>query len=120
MAACSAARPSACSTRCWATTASAPPRGEAAHRELAWGAAPLTGMRRKVTAAELHDLLGREYAKTAGDLCLKCRLPMPVFRDSKSGPNWRLGAMEECNTLCHTIAQDVAAKLAQRYDLERP
>ena len=77
-------------------------------------------MRKTVTATELHDLLSREYAKTAGDLCLRCRLPMPVFRESASGANWRLGAMDECHALCHTIAQDVAVRLAQRYQLARP
>ena len=75
-------------------------------------------MRKNVDASELHDLLAREFAKTAGDLCLACRIPMPVFRRSSSGPNWRLGAMEECNSLCHSLVEDIAAKLAARYDLK--
>jgi hypothetical protein len=76
-------------------------------------------MRKRVSAPELHDLLTREFAKTAGDLCLKCRLPMPVFRESSSGPNWRLGTMDECNSLCHSIVEDIAAKLGENYQLER-
>jgi hypothetical protein len=74
-------------------------------------------MRKRVSAPELHDLLTREFAKTAGDLCLKCRLPMPVFRASREGPNWRLGALDECSTMCHSIVEDIAAKLAKEYDL---
>ena len=77
-------------------------------------------MRKRVTASELHDLLIREFAKTAGDLCLKCRIPMPVFRESRSGPNWRLGAMDECNSLCHSLVQDIAGKVGENYELKGP
>ena len=77
-------------------------------------------MQKRVSATELHDLLTREFAKTAGDLCLKCRIPMPVFREAKAGPNWRLGAMDECNSLCHSLVQDIAAKLGENYRLRRP
>jgi hypothetical protein len=77
-------------------------------------------MRKRVSATELHDLLVREFAKTAGDLCLKCRLPMPVLRESRQGPNWRLGSLDECSTMCHTIVADIAAKLGENYDLRRP
>ena len=77
-------------------------------------------MRKTVSPSELHDLLTREFAKTAGDLCLKCRLPMPVFRESRAGPNWRLGTLDECTTLCHSIVEDVAAKLGREYDLRQP
>ena len=77
-------------------------------------------MRKAISPTELHDLLTREFAKTAGDLCLQCRLPMPVFRESRSGPNWRLGAMEECSTMCHTIVEDIATRLADKYELRRP
>ena len=77
-------------------------------------------MRKRVSASDLHDLLTREFAKTAGDLCLKCRIPMPVFRESSTGANWRLGAMDECNSLCHSLVQDIAAKLGENYELKRP
>lgn len=77
-------------------------------------------MRKQLTATELHDLLVREFAKTAGDLCLRCRVPMPVFRESRAGPNWRLGAMDECNSLCHSLVQDIAAKLGENHDLKHP
>ena len=77
-------------------------------------------MRKRVSASDLHDILTREFAKTAGDLCLKCRIPMPVFRQTRDGANWRLGAMDECNTLCHSLVQDIAAQLAQRYELTAP
>jgi hypothetical protein len=76
-------------------------------------------MKKRLTAPELHDLLAREFANTAGDLCLACRIPMPVFRESSSGPNWRLGAMDECNSLCHSLIEDIAAKLGENYQLKR-
>jgi len=77
-------------------------------------------MRKRVSADELHDLLTREFARTAGYMCLKCRLPKPVFRESKARPNWRLGTLDECTTLCHSIVEDIATKLGEDYDLRRP
>lgn len=75
-------------------------------------------MRKRIAAAELHDLLTREFRKTAGDTCLGCRIPLPsYFAGARTGPNWRIGAFDECSTLCHTILEDVAAKVAARYDL---
>ena len=75
-------------------------------------------MRKQIPPAELHDLLVREFRKTAGDSCLGCRIPMPAyFAGARHGPNWRIGAFDECSTLCHTILEDVAAKVAARYDL---
>lgn len=75
--------------------------------------------RKRITREALHELLQREYAETAGDLCLACRLPMPnYFGGAGPGPNWRLPLMPECAGLCHTIAADVAAKVGQRYELE--
>lgn len=66
----------------------------------------------------LHARLQEEYAKTAGDLCLACRVPMPTyFAGAREGPNWRLPAMGECSGLCHTIAAEIAARLGERYDL---
>ena len=76
--------------------------------------------KKRITPEVLHDLLTREFARTAGDLCLRCRIPKPVFRETRGGPNWRLGAMDECNTLCHSLVQDIAAKLGENYDLRHP
>lgn len=77
-------------------------------------------MRKKLTVTELHDLLAREFDKSAAGLCSACSVPRPVFLQSKSGPNWRVPALEECPALCHTILQDVAEKLARDYDLAPP
>ena len=75
-------------------------------------------MRKKIPAAELHDLLTREFRRTAADGCLSCRVPMPsYFAGAKKGANWRLGGPAECSGLCHTILQDIAARVAARYDL---
>ena len=74
--------------------------------------------KKKIAARELHDLLAREFRNTAGDSCLGCRIPMPrYFAGAREGANWRIGAFEECSSLCHTILQDVTAKVAARYDL---
>ncbi|HET7730338.1 MAG TPA: hypothetical protein VFK48_09920 [Usitatibacter sp.] len=78
-------------------------------------------MRKRLPASELHDLLTREFRGTAGDHCLRCRVPMPSWvAGAKRGPNWRIGTLDECSTLCHTILEDVAAKLADRYDIQAP
>ena len=78
-------------------------------------------MRKRLPASRLHDLLTREFRNTAGDHCLRCGIPMPsYFAGARDGPNWRIDAPEECSTLCHTIIADVAAKLAERYDLDPP
>lgn len=75
-------------------------------------------MRKRIRAGELHDLLVREFRDTAGDSCLGCRIPMPAyFAGARDGPNWRIGTFEECSSLCHTILEDVTAKVAARYDL---
>ena len=78
--------------------------------------------RKKVSAAELHDILTLEFRETAGDSCLKCRIPMPAFfeRGAASGRNWRIGGIDACSSLCHTILEDLAAKLAGEYELKRP
>lgn len=78
-------------------------------------------MRKRLPASELHDLLTREFRSTAGDHCLKCSIPMPSwFAGARQGPNWRLNTRDECPTLCHTILEDVAARLAERYDIQAP
>ena len=75
--------------------------------------------RKKITTDELHAMLEREFRNSAADLCLKCRVPKPVFMATASGAsNWRVAAMDECAGLCHTIFQDVVVKIASRYDLE--
>jgi hypothetical protein len=75
--------------------------------------------RQKITTDELHALLEREFRNSAADLCLKCRVPKPVFMASASGAsNWRVAAMDECGALCHTIFQDVVVKIAGQYDLK--
>jgi hypothetical protein len=78
--------------------------------------------RRKVSAQELHDILEREFARTAGDLCLKCRIPMPAYLDpgSRGGPNWRVASAGECANLCHTLLEDLVATIASKYDLVPP
>jgi hypothetical protein len=75
--------------------------------------------RKKISTDELHALLEREFRNSAADLCLKCRVPKPVFIESKTGgSNWRLAATAECSNLCHTILVDVAAQLAEKYELK--
>lgn len=76
--------------------------------------------RRRISATELHDLLARELGKTTADLCSACSVPMPVFRESGAGPNWRLPAVPECNALCHTILLDIADQLARDYEITKP
>jgi hypothetical protein len=77
--------------------------------------------RKKIPPAELHDILTREFRKSAGDLCMKCRIPMPAYLEpgSSAGPNWRIGGIAECSSLCHTILEDLVAKLAAQYDITR-
>lgn len=75
-------------------------------------------MRRKISRDELHALLEDEFRKTAADLCRGCSVPKPVFLAAPSGAsNWRIGSLEECSGLCHTILQDVAQQLAEKFDL---
>ena len=78
-------------------------------------------MRKKLTVTELHDLLAREFDKSAAGLCSACSVPKPVFLESKrGGANWRVPPLEECPALCHTILQDVAETVAREYDLAPP
>jgi hypothetical protein len=75
--------------------------------------------RKKITTDELHALLEREFRNSAADLCLKCRVPKPVFMASAGGAsNWRVATMDECAVLCHTIFQDVVEKVSAQYDLK--
>lgn len=78
--------------------------------------------RRKVSADQLHDILTREFRATAGGMCLKCRIPMPIFVEPGAAgrANWRIGGIAECATLCHTILEELAGSLAERYDIARP
>ena len=77
--------------------------------------------RKAVNDEVLHELLTREFANTAAGLCSACRVPKPVFRPGASeGPNWRVPSLAECDSLCHTILQDIAAKLGREYDLAKP
>jgi len=78
--------------------------------------------RRKIDASELHDILTKEFRATAGDHCLKCRIPMPAFIEpgERGGANWRIATGDECSNLCHTILEDLAAKLAKSYDIAKP
>jgi hypothetical protein len=75
-------------------------------------------MRKKISTDELHALLETQFRKTAAGLCGKCAVPRPVFMQAAEGrSNWRVGRLDECGDLCHTILEDIAAQLAQRYDL---
>jgi hypothetical protein len=75
-------------------------------------------MRKKLSTDELRALLEREFRNSAADLCLKCRVPKPVFMAPKGdGGNWRVSPLDECGTLCHSIFQDVVEKVAEKYDL---
>lgn len=78
--------------------------------------------RRKVSAVQLHDILTREFRGTAGDSCLKCRIPMPAYfaPGATSGANWRIGAIDDCSSLCHTVLEDLATRLAIEYELKAP
>jgi len=78
--------------------------------------------RKKISPAQLHDLLTAQFRKTAGDSCLKCSIPMPAYREpgESAGPNWRIGNTAECSSLCHTILEDLVAELARSYDITRP
>ena len=73
--------------------------------------------RKKMSRDELHVWLEREFRATAADLCVRCRVPMPVFRPGLVAPNWRLPAHPECPALCHTLLEEVAARAAARFDL---
>lgn len=76
--------------------------------------------RRKVSRAELHAWLEREFRATAADLCGRCRVPMPVFRENAAGSNWRLPAHPECPAVCHTFLTEIAERAAQRFELKAP
>jgi hypothetical protein len=78
--------------------------------------------RKKVSALELHEILMLEFRGTAGDSCLKCRIPMPAYfaPGAASGLNWRVGGIDDCSSLCHTILEDLVAKLSSRYELKKP
>jgi hypothetical protein len=75
-------------------------------------------VRKRVSPEVLHDLLSREFRKSAGDLCLKCRLPMPTyFAGAKDGPNWRLGPLSECSSMCDSIVADLVERFSATHDL---
>ena len=76
--------------------------------------------RKSVGAGQLHELLTREFTNTAAGLCSGCRVPRPVFREHGDGPNWTVPSLAECDSLCHTILQDIAAKLGREYALAKP
>ena len=76
--------------------------------------------KKRVSASELHDLLTRDFRASAGDLCIKCSLPMPTyFAGARQGANWRLGEFSECSTLCHTILEDLVARYAATHELRK-
>lgn len=77
--------------------------------------------RKAVNTEALHELLTREFTGTAAGLCSACRVPRPIFREGAGeGPNWRVPSLAECDSLCHTILQDIAARLGREYDMARP
>jgi hypothetical protein len=77
--------------------------------------------RRAVDGEKLHELLTREFTNSAAGLCSACRVPRPIFRDGAvQGPNWGVPSLAECDSLCHTILQDIAAKLGREYDMAKP
>jgi hypothetical protein len=71
----------------------------------------------KVSREELHAWLEREFRATAAELCGRCRVPLPVLRETPGRPNWRLPAQEECPALCHTILEEISARAGERFDL---
>jgi len=81
----------------------------------------MTNKRKAVRGDELHELLTREFTNTAAGLCSACRVPKPIFREAANdGPNWRVPSLAECDSLCHTILQDIAARLGREYDMAKP
>jgi len=81
----------------------------------------MTNKRKAMSAADLHELLTREFTNSAAGLCSACRVPKPIFREAASpAPNWQVPSLAECDSLCHTILQDIAAKLGREYDMAKP
>ena len=79
-------------------------------------------MKKRTVAAEaLHAMLQEEFSRKAGALCVACRLPKPIwFAGAREGPNWRLPALGECSSLCHTLVDELVASYAARYEIEPP
>ena len=78
-------------------------------------------MKRRIALEDLHAKLQAEFATRAGDLCVACRLPKPTyFAGARDGPNWRLPPLGECSSLCHTLAGELAAWYAERFDIIPP
>jgi hypothetical protein len=81
----------------------------------------MSNKRKAVSGAELHELLTREFTDTTAGLCSACCVPRPIFREGASeGPNWRVASLAECDSLCHTILQDIAARLGREYAMAKP
>ena len=77
--------------------------------------------RRRIPAEQLHARLQEDFAKQAAAHCIGCRVPMPTyFAGAREGPNWRLPALGECGSLCHTLVEELVARYADRYDIEPP
>ena len=78
-------------------------------------------MRSRISVDELHAKLQAEFAARAGDICVACRLPRPnYFAGAQDGANWRLPPLGECASLCHTLAEELVAWYAERYDVRPP
>jgi hypothetical protein len=77
--------------------------------------------RRAIAAQELHARLQEEFQKRSGAHCVACRLPTPTyFAGAREGANWRLAPLGECSSLCHTLAEEIAARYAARFDILPP
>jgi hypothetical protein len=74
--------------------------------------------KKKIAPDRLHALLEQEFRATAAGLCGKCSVPKPIFRESsRNASNWRVGAIDECSGMCHSILADVVARLTMQYDI---
>ena len=75
--------------------------------------------RTRISPGELFRLFKERFAERRPPECTACRLPLPhvVTRESESSHNWTIGDVMDCPSGCNALIAQIAAELAQTYDL---
>jgi hypothetical protein len=75
--------------------------------------------RQTLSSAQLYAILDREFRKRKSPDCLKCRVPLPFYKEPADdvSANWYIGTPSECPHRCQVIIAEVLANLWPRYNL---
>ena len=77
--------------------------------------------RTTISAAQLYEILDREFRKLRPRACTACRVPLPYWRQAPDdvSANWNIAQPVQCPHGCHLVIAELLTRVWTRYDIEK-